>query len=184
MEECMNTKTKHKMKKLGLPLLVSLFLTGIVLDNLFAQGKEPSFGFDFSRWRRVLKAAQQNQVYDILQKKKESEKEKQLERVIQSVDKGSSQSSLNVDAFNEQFNRKPEDDMNPFIKPIEDLSIDELSLTGIVYNPSVQYALINGLVLKVGEKIGDHLVTQITRKTVTMKGEDGVFKLTLKGKAK
>jgi|GEM_PF-2642255 len=71
---------------------------------------------------------------------------------------------------------------NPFIREIDNVSLDELHLTAIVYSPNDSAALINGQVLRKNDRIGSNEILDITRDRVIVRNEGRIFNLVLKGK--
>lgn len=70
---------------------------------------------------------------------------------------------------------------NPFVQTIESVGVQDLRLMAIVYRPDNAAALINGRVLKEGDRLGDNQVVHIEAKRVVMRNEDGIFSLTMSG---
>ncbi len=68
------------------------------------------------------------------------------------------------------------------VSSAEDLSIEELNLTGIVYGSDEDaYALISGYLVRVGDKIASYKVDLIEKDKVRLKRVDDVYVLTLGG---
>ena len=68
------------------------------------------------------------------------------------------------------------------VSSAEDLSIEELSLTGIVYGGAEDsYALISGYLVRVGDKIASYKVDAIEKDKVRLKRVDDVYVLVLGG---
>lgn len=68
------------------------------------------------------------------------------------------------------------------VSSAEDLSIEELSLTGIVYGDEQDaYALISGYLVRVGDKIASYKVDGIEKDKVRLKRVDDVYVLVLGG---
>ncbi len=68
---------------------------------------------------------------------------------------------------------------NPFIQPADDVPLDELRLTGIIFNPEQSAAIINDRIINKGEKIGYNTVVEITKTFVILRNETGLFRLSL-----
>ncbi|MFH1874379.1 MAG: hypothetical protein ABH859_04245 [Pseudomonadota bacterium] len=68
---------------------------------------------------------------------------------------------------------------NPFIQPADDVALDELKLTGIVYNPDDAAVIINDRIIKKGEQIGFNTIVEITNDFVILRNETGLFRLSL-----
>ncbi|MDO8493739.1 MAG: hypothetical protein Q7S68_00170 [Deltaproteobacteria bacterium] len=83
----------------------------------------------------------------------------------------------------EDFEQPPSDELrwekNPFIQSTEALGIQDLQLTAIVYNPTDAACLINGKVLRKGERIGGAEILHIEQKQVVLRNENGLFRLAL-----
>jgi hypothetical protein len=71
---------------------------------------------------------------------------------------------------------------NPFVQTIESIGVQDMRLTAIVYRPGSAAALINDLVVKEGDRVGDSEVVHIEAKRVVMRNENGIFSLTLGGR--
>lgn len=70
---------------------------------------------------------------------------------------------------------------NPFVKTTESLGVQDMHLMAIVYRPGNAAALINGRVMKKGDRLGDNEVVHIEAKRVVMRNADGIFSLTMSG---
>lgn len=74
---------------------------------------------------------------------------------------------------------------NPFAKgagAVEDLALEDLQLTGIVYKDATKgYALISGYLVKLGDKIAGYRVDTIEKDKVKLKRVDEVVVLSLGG---
>ena len=88
----------------------------------------------------------------------------------------------------ESFEQKPTGELqwenNPFVQPIEELSIADLQLVAIVYGIKNASALISGEFLKKGDKLGQTEVLEIQKNTVILRNENGIFSLFLGGSSK
>ncbi len=73
---------------------------------------------------------------------------------------------------------------NPFVQTLESVGVQDLHLSAIVYRPGNAAALINGRVMKEGDKVGSSQVVHIEAKRVVMRNEDGIYSLTLGGSGK
>jgi len=94
----------------------------------------------------------------------------------------SSLSELNTKGFQDRTAPAVKTSENPFIKQnisTEDLVVEDLHLTGIIYNPSESYALISGFVLKEDEGIAGYKVKVIERDHVVLRQLDLVKVLRL-----
>jgi hypothetical protein len=83
----------------------------------------------------------------------------------------------------EDFNHHPTDDgweKNPFIKPLKEIRLEDLTLQAIIYHPENKAALINNQVLKEGVKIGDVEIIEIKPDHVMVKNNTGLFRLEIK----
>jgi hypothetical protein len=70
---------------------------------------------------------------------------------------------------------------NPFVQTMESVGVQDMHLVAIVYRPGSAAALINGRVMKKGDRIGDNEVVHIEAKRVVMRNADGIFSLTMGG---
>lgn len=70
---------------------------------------------------------------------------------------------------------------NPFVKTTESLGVQDMHLMAIVYRPGNAAALINGRVMKKGDRLGDNEVVHVEAKRVVMRNADGIFSLTMSG---
>lgn len=70
---------------------------------------------------------------------------------------------------------------NPFVQTTESVGVQDLHLMAIVYRPGSAAALVNGRVIKKGDRIGDNEVVHIEAKRVVMRNADGIFSLTMSG---
>jgi hypothetical protein len=70
---------------------------------------------------------------------------------------------------------------NPFVEEVEDFSVTDLVLTGIVYGDVDRAALINDHPVRKGEKIGSHEVVEIEKNHVVLRNENGLFRLSFTG---
>ncbi len=73
---------------------------------------------------------------------------------------------------------------NPFVQTLESVGMQDLHLTAIVYRPGNAAALINGRIMKEGDRIGSSQVVHIEARRVVMRNEDGIYSLTMTGTAK
>lgn len=70
---------------------------------------------------------------------------------------------------------------NPFVQTLESVGVQDLKLTAIVYRPGNAAALINGRIMKEGDRIGANEVVHIEARRVVMRNEDGIYSLTMGG---
>lgn len=73
---------------------------------------------------------------------------------------------------------------NPFVQTTESVGVQDMRLMAIVYRPGNAAALINGRIMKEGDRIGDNLVVHVEAKRVVMRNADGIFSLTMHGASK
>lgn len=73
---------------------------------------------------------------------------------------------------------------NPFVRTTESVGMQDMRLMAIVYRPGNAAALINGRIVKEGDRIGDNQVVHIEATRVVMRNEDGIFSLTMGGALK
>lgn len=73
---------------------------------------------------------------------------------------------------------------NPFVQTLESVGMQDMRLTAIVYRPGNAAALINGRIMKEGDRIGSSLVVHIEAKRVVMRNEDGIYSLSMTGSSK
>lgn len=92
-------------------------------------------------------------------------------------------SGLNLEGLRETKRGELRWQDNPFVQPVEPLDVQDLSLTAIVSGKSDSACLINGEVLRVGNKIGFSEVLHIEKNHVVLRNENGIFSLSLKGGA-
>lgn len=90
-------------------------------------------------------------------------------------------SGLDLDGFKESSSTVIDWDKNPFVQPAGDVALDELKLTGVIYNPEKQAAILDDQVVEVGDKIGYSEVLEIGKTYVILRNENGMFRLSLKG---
>lgn len=93
-------------------------------------------------------------------------------------------SGINMEDFQQKSKEGLRWENNPFVQPVEETSIHDLNLMAIVFREGDAAALINGQVVREGETIGFSEVVHITKKTVTLRNENGVYRLALKGGGK
>ncbi len=70
---------------------------------------------------------------------------------------------------------------NPFIESVDDFSVTDLILTGIIYSEKNRAALINDRFVRKGEKIGSHEVIEVGKNHVVLRNENGLFRLSFSG---
>lgn len=73
---------------------------------------------------------------------------------------------------------------NPFVQTLESVGVQDMRLTAIVYRPGNAAALINGRIMKEGDRIGSSQVVHIEAKRVVMRNEDGIYSLSMTGSSK
>ncbi|MBI4209804.1 MAG: hypothetical protein HY538_08910 [Deltaproteobacteria bacterium] len=73
---------------------------------------------------------------------------------------------------------------NPFVEAVEDFSVTDLVLTGIVYGDVDRAALINDRAVRKGEKIGSHEVVEVEKNHVVLRNENGLYRLSFTGEAR
>lgn len=91
-------------------------------------------------------------------------------------------SGLNMEDFQQEKTEGIQWKNNPFVQPIDEMSVHELNLAAIVYREGDAAVLISGQVLREGDKIGLSEVVHIEKKSVVLRNENGIFSLVLKGK--
>ena len=68
------------------------------------------------------------------------------------------------------------------VSAVEDLSVEDLQLTGIVYNnPNDAYALVSGYLVRPGDLIAGYRVDAVEKDRIRLKRIDDVFILVLGG---
>ncbi len=94
-------------------------------------------------------------------------------------------SDLNVSAFESlskgEAKRAPTSPFAPSVSTAEDLTLEDLVLTGIVMNESRAYALISGYLVERGDRIGGFKVDVIEKGRVILRRMDEVYVLTMGG---
>src|SRR3989338_9371134 len=93
-------------------------------------------------------------------------------------------SGKNIESFEQKPTGELQWENNPFVQPIEELSIADLQLVAIVYGIKNASALISGEFLKKGDKLGQTEVLEIQKNTVILRNENGIFSLFLGGSSK
>ncbi|MFH1654312.1 MAG: hypothetical protein ABIE74_09720 [Pseudomonadota bacterium] len=89
-------------------------------------------------------------------------------------------SGLNTQGFEEITGDKMIWRNNPFVQPVDDVAVNELALTGIVYSKDDSAALVNNQVVREGESIGFNEVVEIEENRVIFKNENGFFSVPLR----
>jgi len=92
-------------------------------------------------------------------------------------------SGLNLEDFEKKKNEQTKWQNNPFVQTVDDVDVYDLQLKAIIWSPSDAAALINGEIVKTGEKIGISHVVSIEKDRVILRNENGIFRLPLKGAA-
>jgi hypothetical protein len=94
-------------------------------------------------------------------------------------------SDLNVSAFENlskgEAKRAPTSPFAPSVSTAEDLTLEDLVLTGIAMNESRAYALISGYLVGRGDRIGGFKVDAIEKGRVILRRMDEVYVLTMGG---
>lgn len=93
-------------------------------------------------------------------------------------------SGMNVEDFQQKSKEGLRWENNPFVQPVDGASVHDLNLMAIIFREGDAAALINGQVVREGETIGFSQVVHITKKTVILKNENGIYSLALKGGGK
>ncbi len=93
-----------------------------------------------------------------------------------------SYSFLNIEGFENRVSVNETFDDNPFVQPVDDFSINDLILTGVVLGHEKRVALINGAILEEGEKFGNNKIISIEKRRVIIKNQDGIYSLSMKGR--
>lgn len=93
-------------------------------------------------------------------------------------------SGLNLGDFDSTKPGQLKWENNPFVQSLESVGVQDMHLTAIVYRPGNAAALINGRVMKEGDRIGSSQVMHIEAKRVVMRNEDGIYSLTIGGRNK
>lgn len=92
-------------------------------------------------------------------------------------------SGLNVEGLQQGKGKELRWKDNPFVQPVESLDVQDLRLTAVVAGDRDSACLINGEILRVGDKIGFSEVVHIEKDHVVLRNENGIFGLSLKGQA-
>lgn len=96
----------------------------------------------------------------------------------------SSLSDINVPAFKKKEEGPSEGTRSPFVpaRPtIDELSVEELVLTGIVIGKEKAFALISGYIVQVGDRIAGYKVSSIDARRVVLQKMDQTYILSLGG---
>ncbi|PJC64273.1 MAG: hypothetical protein CO021_04520 [Deltaproteobacteria bacterium CG_4_9_14_0_2_um_filter_42_21] len=96
-------------------------------------------------------------------------------------------SDIDMETFRDHAAKfEPAKIVNPFStgqsSNLDELTIEDLDLTGIVLNEAEQYALVNGHLLKVGDGIAGHKVESILPEKVILRRLDITFTLSIEGR--
>jgi len=89
----------------------------------------------------------------------------------------SSLSDLNVSGFQGRTKSSTASASNPFLKKgvsPSDMMVEDLTLTGIVYNPHEAYALISGYIVREGDDIAGFKIKVVERDHVVLRQLDQV----------
>lgn len=96
-------------------------------------------------------------------------------------------SDLDIETFQKQAEKFQEQTVaNPFAtggssNTAEDLSVEDLVLSGVVLNDAEQYALISGYLVRAGDTIAGYKVDSIEELRVVLKRLDVTYVLTMEG---
>lgn len=101
--------------------------------------------------------------------------------VATAADTPNTLSGLNVQGFEQKAEGKALWRNNPFIQPANDVAVSELDLSGIVYNDEAAAAIINGEIVKAGDKMGYNEIVAVEKEHVILRNENGLFRLSLRG---
>lgn len=93
-------------------------------------------------------------------------------------------SGLNLGEFDSTKPGQLKWENNPFVQTLESVGVQDMNLTAIIYRPGNAAALINGRVMKEGDRIGSSQVMHIEARRVVMRNEDGIYSLTMGGRGK
>lgn len=93
-------------------------------------------------------------------------------------------SGLNLGEFTGEKTGQLKWENNPFVQSVDAVGIQDLHLTAIVYRTDNAAALINGHILRKGQKMGNIQVVHIEPNRVVLRNQDGLFSLTLGGVGK
>lgn len=97
------------------------------------------------------------------------------------VHAGQPLSGLNLKGFESTESSALKWENNPFVKTTNAVGVQELALTAIVYKPGHAAILLNGHVLKEGERLGDVTVVHIEPSKVVLRSAGGLFSMNLGG---
>src|SRR3989338_4290113 len=84
-------------------------------------------------------------------------------------------SVLNIDEFKTIENQDSAWNNNPFLKSTENIKIDSMSLTAIIYSDEDSAALLGGQLVRKGSKVGRTQVLSIEPKAIIIRNENGIF---------
>lgn len=96
-------------------------------------------------------------------------------------------SDLDIESFQKQAEKFQEQTVaNPFAtgggaSSAEDLSVEDLVLSGVVFNDTEQYALVSGYLVHTGDTIAGYKVDSIEELRVVLKRLDVTYVLTMEG---
>lgn len=91
-------------------------------------------------------------------------------------------SGLNMEDFQGTVKKHDANwESNPFIRNGEGPQTKQLNLYGIIRGKSKVLALINGEIVKVGDKIGSSEVVAIETQKVILRNADGLFQISFRG---
>jgi len=92
-------------------------------------------------------------------------------------------SGLNLKEFATSEQSKVQWANNPFIKPIDNVSVSELKLQGLVSSTLDEAALVNGEMVAQGDRIGSTEIVDVDGNRVVLRNGDGIFSISMKGAA-
>ena len=98
-------------------------------------------------------------------------------------------SDLDIETFQKQAEKFQEQTVaNPFASggssgahSAEDLTVEDLVLSGVVFNDNDQYALISGYLVRSGDTIAGYKVDTVEELRVVLKRLDVTYVLTMEG---
>ena len=94
-------------------------------------------------------------------------------------------SDLDIQTFQRQAEKFQEQTVaNPFsggASTADDLTLEDLTLSGVVRNKGEQYALISGYLVRLNDRIAGYRISQIDESRVVLKRFDVTFVLSMEG---
>lgn len=82
---------------------------------------------------------------------------------------------------NESVGELPKNPFVPGIQTLNDISLQDLVLSGIIYSESQSWAMINGQMIQKGEKLAGYEVSDIQSNSIFLKQGDLTYELKLSG---